>query len=67
MIETVKIWLSGAENTVSAGRSLARTLYDIPLTIRLFGDIGAGKTTFLQGFADGLGVRGCVHRQTLAL
>lgn len=67
MTDIVKIWLSGAENTVSAGRSLARTLYSVPLTIRLFGDIGAGKTTFLQGFADGLGIRACVQSPTFAL
>lgn len=67
MTETVKIWLSGAESTVSAGRSLARTLYGIPLNIRLFGEIGAGKTTFLQGFADGLGIRACVRSPTFAL
>lgn len=67
MTETVKIWLSGAESTVSAGGSLARTLYNVPLTIRLFGQIGAGKTTFLQGFADGLGIRACVQSPTFAL
>lgn len=67
MNETVKIWLSGAESTVSAGKSLARTLYTLPLTIRLRGEIGAGKTTFLQGFADGLGVRAYVTSPTFAL
>lgn len=67
MIDTVKIWLSGAEKTVSAGRSLAQSLYAIPLTIRLCGGIGAGKTTFLQGFADGLGIRARVQSPTFAL
>ncbi len=67
MNETVRIWLSDAEKTVSAGRSLARTLYAIPLTIRLSGAIGAGKTTFFQGFAAGLGVRAHVQSPTFAL
>ena len=67
MTETVEIRLSGAESTVSAGRSLARTLYKIPLTIRLCGEIGAGKTTFLQGFADGLGVCSGIRSPTFAI
>lgn len=67
MPETVKIWLTGAEKTVSAGRSLAQSLYSIPLTIRLCGGIGAGKTTFLQGFAEGLSIRARVQSPTFAL
>ena len=63
----MKIRLSGAESTVSAGRSLARTLYTFPLTIRLCGEIGAGKTTFLQGFADGLGVCSGIRSPTFAI
>lgn len=67
MTEIVKIWLQDAKSTVSAGRSLAHTLYSIPLTIRLCGAIGAGKTTFLQGFAAGLGILAGVRSPTFAL
>lgn len=67
MTETAKIWLSDAKKTVSAGGSLARTLYAVPLTVRLCGAIGAGKTTFFQGFAAGLGVRAHVQSPTFAL
>lgn len=67
MNETVKIWLKDAKSTVFAGRSLAQTLYSVPLTIRLFGGIGAGKTTFLQGFAQGLGIDEYVQSPTFAL
>lgn len=67
MTEIVKIWLPDAKSTVSAGASLARTLYNVPLTVRLFGSIGAGKTTFVKGFADGLGVRASLQSPTFAL
>ena len=41
--------------TVAAGRELAATLSP-ETTILLFGDLGAGKTAFVRGLADGLGV-----------
>lgn len=67
MTEMVRIWLSAAENTVSAGKSLARTLYATPLTVFLRGAMGAGKTTFFRGFAAGLGVLAHVQSPTFAL
>jgi tRNA threonylcarbamoyladenosine biosynthesis protein TsaE len=42
------------EETRSLGRSLARRLAPGDL-ICLFGELGAGKTTFMQGLAEGLG------------
>ncbi len=44
--------------TTFAGQSLARSLYGRPVTISLQGELGAGKTTFVQGFAQGLGIAG---------
>lgn len=67
MNEVVRIRLASAENTVSAGKSLARSLYVTPLTIFLRGAMGAGKTTFFQGFAAGLGVLEHVQSPTFAL
>ena len=61
------IWLPDAKFTRSAGASLATTLYRIPVTISLSGPLGAGKTTFLQGFFAGLGVEGHVVSPTYAL
>lgn len=67
MIDSAQIWLSDAKKTVSAGESLAETIYALPLTVVLTGDLGAGKTTFLQGFAKNLGVEEHLTSPTFAL
>lgn len=61
------VWLSDAKRTHSTGRSLCETLYHSQTTILLNGQLGAGKTTFLQGFAAGLGIRETVTSPTYAL
>lgn len=65
--ETLSIWLPNAKKMHDAGRSLASTLYAKPVTIMLNGPLGAGKTTFLQGFAEGLGITEAVTSPTFAL
>ncbi len=45
-----------AEKTAALGEAFANMI-DGGDTIALFGDLGSGKTTFLQGFAKGVGVR----------
>ncbi len=67
MSSTLHLRLSDAEKTRFAGYSLAETLYDIPVTLLLTGDLGAGKTTFLQGFADNLGISEHLTSPTYAL
>lgn len=57
--------------TKRVGRLLAREIVRSrdtgPLLIGLVGELGAGKTTFLQGFARGLGVRESVRSPTFIL
>lgn len=38
------------------GREFAKTL-PIPAVIELVGDVGVGKTTFVRGLAEGLGIK----------
>lgn len=66
MIEHVILELSDAEKTAFAGRSLADSLYGSP-PLYLTGAVGAGKTTFLQGFGAALGLPGDVLSPTFAL
>lgn len=67
MADMTTIWLPDAENTRFAGVSLTHTLYAVPTDILLTGPLGAGKTSFLQGVAAGLGVEGSVSSPTYAL
>jgi len=67
MTDSATIWLSDAEITHSAGASLANTIYRVPLTITITGELGAGKTTFLQGFAQNLGIKEHITSPTYAL
>jgi tRNA threonylcarbamoyladenosine biosynthesis protein TsaE len=57
--------------TRKLGRSLARevlkTKPEKGLVIGLEGDLGGGKTTFLQGFAKGLGIKGKVLSPTFVI
>ena len=41
---------------IELGASIAKDLH-APKVIELVGDVGAGKTTFVRGLAEGLGVK----------
>lgn len=55
-----------AEQTRDCGRDLGRRLGAGDLVI-LSGELGAGKTTFTQGLAEGLGVRGPITSPTFVI
>ncbi len=67
MIDRVQIPLIDAKKTASCGNSLASSLYTVPLDIHLSGPLGAGKTTFVQGLAKGLGIVDPILSPTYAL
>ncbi|PIQ76568.1 tRNA (adenosine(37)-N6)-threonylcarbamoyltransferase complex ATPase subunit type 1 TsaE [Candidatus Peregrinibacteria bacterium CG10_big_fil_rev_8_21_14_0_10_49_24] len=66
-IENTTLWLSDAEITHFCGKSLTASLYELPLTILLTGELGAGKTTFLNGFSEALGILDYLPSPTFAL
>lgn len=55
-----------AEALVALGRALGEVV-EGPVCIRLEGDLGAGKTTLVQGVAEGLGVASAVLSPTFSL
>ena len=62
MSEIIKVTKS-KEETMSLGRDLASKLPD-GITITLTGDLGAGKTTFVRGLAEGLNIKEVVQSPT---
>jgi len=46
---------------------LASTMQKTALVLGLWGDLGAGKTTFLQGFAKGLGIGEKINSPTFVI
>ncbi len=57
-----------ARETQKVGRKIAVNLVkETPSIIALTGDLGSGKTTFVQGFVKGLGVRKRIISPTFIL
>lgn len=51
----MRVRTKGAEETISLGTRLGRTL-GAGSTVCLLGELGAGKTTFVKGIAEALGI-----------
>ena len=54
------------EDTLSVGRSLAEKLSSGSV-VALYGELGAGKTAFVRGLADGLGLKCRVTSPTFTI
>ena len=59
MEEIIKITHS-KEETMSLAKDMANKLPD-GITLTFSGDLGAGKTTFVRGLAEGLNIKEVVH------
>jgi len=53
----MEIITQNAQETQKLGEKIGRDLKSKPRTLCLYGDLGSGKTTFLQGLAKGLGIK----------
>ena len=67
IVDKFTISSSSPDITQSIGASLTESLQKRPVTIWLRGDLGAGKTTFVQGLARGLGISQPITSPTYAL
>lgn len=62
----MKLTSTGESDTVRAGSELARKLRP-GAVVALYGGLGAGKTAFVRGMAEGLGVSGQVSSPTFTV
>lgn len=62
-----EIYLDGADKTKALGETLANLVRDKGLIVALVGQLGAGKTTFVQGFCSALQVKEAVSSPTFLM
>jgi len=68
-MNTVQIWettSTSLENTLELAAQVGRRLHGGEV-IELVGDLGSGKTAFVRGLAQGLGVENQVHSPSFTL
>ena len=66
----MELFTESAEQTQEVGKKLATSLIEgkkTKFTASLVGELGSGKTTFVQGFARGLGIRERIISPTFIL
>ena len=67
----MEIVTKSAQETKALGRKIASTLVkkskNEPVILALTGDLGSGKTTFVQGLAQGLGIKGRIISPTFII
>ena len=61
-----RVYTSSEEETETCGRELAGELGPGSV-VALYGDLGAGKTAFVRGLAQGLGIRESVSSPTFTI
>lgn len=66
MIYSEEIFTDSAEATFSAGKAFAERISHT-CGVMFYGEMGAGKTCFIQGMAAGLGVKTPVTSPTFAI
>jgi tRNA threonylcarbamoyladenosine biosynthesis protein TsaE len=66
IMDSCTIFTQGAEQMRKCGFWLAQSIYG-PTTLLFSGELGAGKTTFIQGLAEGWGVQETITSPTYAL
>lgn len=71
MAKPIKILTKSAEETKKIGERFARELLtyrgSTSIVVSLDGELGAGKTTFTQGFARGLGIKENLRSPTFVI
>ncbi len=61
-----KIITRNSEETINLGEELGKNILPGEVVL-LFGELGAGKTTFVQGFAKGIGISDRILSPTFVL
>ncbi len=62
----IEVISESAEMTMQIAKKYAQSIKS-PVVISLVGDLGAGKTTFTKGFAEGLGIKELVSSPTFTI
>jgi tRNA threonylcarbamoyladenosine biosynthesis protein TsaE len=66
VVETCQVVTENAEETKALGERLSHRLSPGDL-VAMFGDLGSGKTTLVQGICRGLGVSGVVNSPSFTI